>query len=145
MFLDRIVPEFAHLLLTEDELRGYLEIVLGKDTAARCVDYIVRHPCINRVFEGDFQRMIRAAGFDARNFHKQPPWHARHVPTPRLQAELMRVHPGGGDFSTPGFRGTLTVPGTLARSRAAQRTESGPAVAPASPAMLASAETPGAA
>ncbi|MBK7876625.1 MAG: glycosyltransferase [Planctomycetes bacterium] len=117
MFLDRVVPDFAHLLLSEAELRGYLELVLGVESAARCTEYIVRHPCINRVFEGEFRRMFRAAGFDDRELLAQTPWHARHVPSPRLAAELRRAHPDGGDFSTPGFRGTLRVPGTLARTR----------------------------
>lgn len=110
MFLDRVVPDFAHLLLTEAELRGYLELVLGAESAQRCTEYIVRHPCINRVFEGEFRRAFRAAGFDDREFEAQSPWHARHVPSARLAAELARVHPNGGDFSTPGFRGVLRVP-----------------------------------
>ncbi|MBI5365182.1 MAG: glycosyltransferase [Planctomycetes bacterium] len=116
MFLDRVVPDFAHLLLTEDELRGYLALVLGADAARRCTEYIVRHPCINRVFEGDFRRMFRAAGFDDGAMEAQSPWHARHVPSARLLAELLRAHPKGGDFATPGLRGVLRVAGASARA-----------------------------
>ena len=121
MFLDRVVPDFAHLLLDERELAHYLEIVLGPESAWRSVEYIVRHPCINRVFEGQFQRWFREAGFETSGLERLPPWDASHVTTPRLRAELQRLHPHGGDFDTPGLRGALRIAG--ARSRSARATK----------------------
>jgi SAM-dependent methyltransferase len=107
MFMDPLLPHFAHLLLEERELAWYLELVFGAETARRCTHYVHHHPCINRVFEGDFQRMFAAAGWDARGIERQPPWSAEHVPSPALRAELLRLHPHGGDFGTPGFKGVL--------------------------------------
>ncbi len=108
-FLDRIVPDWGHLLLDARELSTYLEIVLGADTARRAVDFITRNDCINRLFEGDFQRLFRAAGFDAGGLERVPAWDARHVATSAMRAELLTRYPRGGDFDTPGLRGVLPV------------------------------------
>jgi glycosyltransferase involved in cell wall biosynthesis/SAM-dependent methyltransferase len=108
MFLDGIVPLWGHLALTERELSCYLRVVLGEEAAARAVHYIYHHPCINRVFEGEFRTLFRAAGFDDSGLLHQPPWAADHVPTAHMRAELTRLHPRGGEFATPGFRGVLS-------------------------------------
>jgi SAM-dependent methyltransferase len=108
MFLDPVIPRFGHLLLTEAELGWYLRIVLGETSAQRCTHYVYHHPCINRLFEGDFRRLFERSGFDASHLARQPVWAQEHVPSDRLNAELVRLHPAGGDFGTPGFRGVLT-------------------------------------
>lgn len=112
MFLDPIVPHFAHLLLSEAEMRAYLEIVLGSDAARRCARFIYHDTYINRVFEGEFQRFFRAAGFDVSGMERQGKWSADHVPSPEMLAALQHAHPQGGDFTTPGFRGVLVKPRT---------------------------------
>lgn len=121
MFLDPIVPNFAHLLLTEREMEHYLAIVLGSEAAQRCARFIYHDTYINRVLEGEFQRLFRAAGFEVEGLERQGKWCVEHLPSPELQLVLQRKYPDGGDFSTPGFRGVLvksggcTVHGSSAR------------------------------
>lgn len=121
MFLDGVVPLWGHLALTERELSTYLRVVLGEDAAARAVHYIYHHPCINRVFEGEFRTLFREAGFDDRALAHQSPWASDHVPTVRMQAELARLFPAGGDFATPGFRGVLVRSGEAPHGASASK------------------------
>jgi len=110
MFLDRVVPDFAHLLWSEAELATYLGLVLGAEAGRRATDYVVHHACINRVCEGEFRRLFKAAGFDTTAVEALAPWDAAHVPSARLAAEIRRLHPTAGDCATPGLRGVLRKP-----------------------------------
>lgn len=105
-FMDRIVPDWGHLLLERNELETYLAIVLGADTARRCTEFIANNACLNRVLEGDFQRLFREHGFDV-GLVESIPSNARQRTTPRMRAELLARYPRGGDFDAQGLRGVL--------------------------------------
>ncbi|MFN0243019.1 MAG: glycosyltransferase [Planctomycetota bacterium] len=107
MFMDPVIPLWGHLLLAEEELRWYLALVIGAEAAAHATQYVYHHPCLNRVFEGEFQRVFERAGFAEVDMQRQPVWGSDHVPSALLAEELERLHPGGGDFATPGFRGVM--------------------------------------
>jgi len=120
MFMDPVVPRFAHLLCDEAELGWYLAIALGRETGERTTRYVFRSPCINRLFEGDYRRLFERSGLAADGLEPQRPWAAEDVPSARLAAELAGRHPQGGDFATPGFRGVLRKP-AAGRPERAQR------------------------
>jgi SAM-dependent methyltransferase len=110
MFMDPVVPRFAHLLCDEHELGWYLATTLGPEAGARATGYVYRATCINRLFEGDYGRLFERCGLAPDGLERQRPWAAEDVPSARLAEELRRRHPQGGDFGTPGFRGVLRKP-----------------------------------
>lgn len=111
-FSDPVVPAWGHLLLTQVELERYLAVVFDAPTGKRVARFIHGYDGINRLFEGDFQRVFDRSGLD-RELVEQ--WGSTYHPAPRIADELACLHPGGGDFSTYGFRAVLRKPGAAAR------------------------------
>jgi SAM-dependent methyltransferase len=111
-FSDPVIPAWGHLLLTEAELEAYLAVTFGAATAKRAATFVHHYDGINRLFEGDFQRVFDRSGFEREVVE---PWGSTYVPSPRLADELACLHPGGGDFSTYGFRAVLRKPGAATR------------------------------
>jgi len=110
-FDDDVLPRWAHLLLSPDELTWYLGVVFSPAAARRAVTQIFENPHINRLFEGDYRRLLTASGFDCAGFGAKAPWNEA-VPATALRNALEARFPDGGDFSVPGFGGLLFKQGT---------------------------------
>jgi SAM-dependent methyltransferase len=104
-FNDRVIPRFAHLLLEERELATFLTLTRGADLARRISDYVWRQKYINRLFEGDFRRIVEASPFRVESIE---PWGGVTRPQSEMRAALMQRWPSGGDFAAHGLRIVLT-------------------------------------
>ncbi len=107
-FNDPVVPHWAHLLLTADELRGFLARSIGPRAAGVAVNGIYRADNLNRLFDADFRRAF--AGCGLRTALAQP-WGDAFTPGPALNVALERTHPGRGRFDLGGYRVLLAKPG----------------------------------
>jgi glycosyltransferase involved in cell wall biosynthesis len=105
-FDDEVVPRWGHLLLAPDELAWYLSLVFSPASARRAVTQIFENSHVNRLFDGEYRKVIMESGLDASGLGAKQPWKGA-VPTPALRAALDARFPGGGDFSNPGFAGVL--------------------------------------
>lgn len=100
-FNDQVIPRWAHLLLEEHELRAFLTITRGAELARTLTDYVWRDSYVNRLFEGDFRRIVEESAFDVVTYES---WGGSTRPEPRLADELAARWPQGGDFATHGLR-----------------------------------------
>jgi SAM-dependent methyltransferase len=117
-FMDRVVPDWGHLLLEERELAWFLSLARTPRFALRAAAQIAHAPHVNRVLEAEFRHEFAEAGFGASGLVHMDPWVETPAPSPALQAALAERFPSGGDFHVPGFRGVLVHAGAaLAEAR----------------------------
>lgn len=107
-FNDGVVPDWAHLVLEESELRTYLELVLDEKIAERSATFIYHSRYLNRRSEGELQRAFEDSGFE---LEASETWGGEKVPSAALTETLQRHCPAGGDFSRYGLRLSLRKPG----------------------------------
>ncbi len=104
-FNDPVVPHWAHLLLSEEELHAFLERSLGPRAATTAVQGIYRADNMNRLFDADFRRAFAQCGL--RTTIAQP-WGDSVLPGPAMNRALETAHPGRGRFDLGGYRILLT-------------------------------------
>ena len=106
-FNDGIVPDWAHLVLSEDELLAYLCLMLEKPVAERVAAFAYHGSYLNRRCEGELRRDFEESGFE---IESRSGWGGRRRPSVALAEELGRRWPEGGDFACYGYRLTLRKP-----------------------------------
>lgn len=100
-FNDHVIPRWGHLLLTEAELLAFLTLTRGAALARTLTDFVLRHAYVNRLFEGDFGRIVDSCPFKLELYEA---WGGFTPPQSELLAELDRRWPAGGEFSAHGLR-----------------------------------------
>lgn len=100
-FNDHVIPHWGHLLLSEEELFAFLTITRGADLARTLTDYVWREQYINRLFEGDFKRVVEESPFEVVKYEG---WGGSTKLDKHVAAELASRWPLGGDFSAHGLR-----------------------------------------
>ncbi len=100
-FNDHVIPRWGHLLLSEPELLAFLTITRGAALARTLTDYVWREQYINRLFEGDFRRIVEESPFQLVRYEC---WGGSTRPQTQLGAELANRWPLGGEFSSHGLR-----------------------------------------
>lgn len=106
-FNDAVVPDWVHLVLSEEELLGFLRLTLDKSLAERVAAYPYRSRYINRRCEAEFQRAFESSGLE---IVSRSEWGGAKRPSVALAEELARRWPGGGNFGSCGIRVLLRKP-----------------------------------
>jgi SAM-dependent methyltransferase len=105
------VPDYAHLLLDERELRWYLELVAGAARAQECLQPLLQA----RSSGAELLARLAEAGFDCGSLKPVAPRELSRLPGKALLRELGRAHPGQGGFAALALEGLLLRRGSTIR------------------------------
>jgi SAM-dependent methyltransferase len=103
-FNDGVVPRWAHLLLDMRELEHFLGITWGRRMARHIAGHIRNSRSLNRLFEGDFRRILDESPFTVEECSE---WGGVTRPSALMDERLRERCPAGGDFSVHGLKVVL--------------------------------------